>query len=211
MLYYIKYQLKGRCYFNMKALTFNRYRIINIAILSLVFFIAETLVTKGAKEWFPELPYVLSLNILFMSLEYMRWRGFGLISSVVGGLAFCMASGATLKQYAVYCAGNLFAAAVLVFIRYIGRKRVRDKVFFTVLYVTLIYAAACMGRFAVSLVFGADIRALLAFVTTDVLSWVFALIGVLAARNADGIFEDQRDYLLRLEEEKIDQEGLHES
>ncbi|MCR5684208.1 MAG: hypothetical protein K6G81_02140 [Lachnospiraceae bacterium] len=192
----------------MKALTFNQYRITNIFILSLIFFIAETLITRGAREWFPELPYVLSLNILFMSLEFMRWRAFGAISAIVGGVAFCMASRATPGQYAVYCLGNLMAAAVLIYIKYIGRKKVRDKVVLTVIYVTLIFAAACLGRFLTALILGADLKALLAFVTTDILSWMFALIGVLAARNAEGLFEDQKDYLMRLEKEK--QEVSHE-
>ncbi len=174
-----------------------------MTILSLIFFVAETLITKGARDWFPELPYVLSLSILFMCLEFMRWRIWGIISGVVTGTAFCIASQATPAQFAVYCIGNMFAATVLIFIKTAGRKRIRDSVALTAVYVTLVYVAACLGRTAAAFCFGSGAGAFGAFAATDVLSWVFAMIGIMCVRNADGIFEDQKDYLLRLEEAEL--------
>ena len=190
----------------MKALTFNKYRIINIAVMTLMFSIAEILIVLGARRWFPELAYTLSLNILFMSLEIMRWRGFGCISAVAGGLVFSLASGANPKQIAIYCIGNLFAMAVLLFVKALGREKIRKDVVLTVLYVSLVFIAACAGRYLVSLVFGADAAMIVQFVTTDLLSYVFALVAVLAVRSSDGIFEDQKDYLFRLERERREKE-----
>jgi len=186
----------------MKALTFSRYRVINIFIMSVLFSVAEIMIALGANKWFPELPYTLSLNILFMSLEIMRWRGFGAVSAVIGGLAFCFASGADARQYAIYCIGNLFAMGVLLFVRKFDRRKIRVNTALTVIYVIIIFVLACVGRYCVSLFFGADPLMIVQFVTTDVLSLAFALVAVLAVRNADGIFEDQKDYLFRLEDER---------
>ena len=196
----------------MKALTFNQYRIANIILMTILFSIAETLIVFGARKWFPGLPYTLSLNILFMSLELIRWRGWGAISAVAGGLVFCLASQATAQQFAIYCAGNLLAVLILLFVKLLDRKRIRTNTGLTVAYVALVFLLACVGRFAISLLFGAKPLMIVQFVTTDFLSFVFALVAILAVRSADGIFEDQKDYLFRLERERkertLEQEQL---
>ena len=190
----------------MKARTFNRYRLINIAVMTLMFSVAEVLIVLGARRWFPELPYTLSLNILFMSLEIMRWRSFGAVSAVAGGLVFCIASGASASQFAIYCIGNLLAMAVLLFVKAVGREKIRKDVLLSAAYVSIAFIAACLGRYLVSLAFGADPVMIVQFVTTDLLSYVFALVAVLAVRNAEGIFEDQKDYLFRLDRERREHE-----
>ena len=175
----------------MKAFTFNQYRTANITIMTLLFSVAEALIVLGAGRWFPELPYTLSLNILFMSLEIVRWRGAGAISAVAGGIVFCLASGADARYYAIYCIGNLFAMLVLIFIKFVGRKKVRQDVLLTILYVVLVFLLACIGRYCVSLIFIREPLMIVQYLTTDLLSLIFAIIAILVARNADGIFEDQ--------------------
>lgn len=186
----------------MKAFTFNRYRTVNIAIMTLLFSIAEALIVSGARRWFPELPYTLSLNILFMSLEIMRWRGFGAISAFAGGFVFCLASGADARYYAIYCLGNLLAMIVLLFIRKAGREKIRQDFLLSAFYVILVFLVACIGRYLVSLIFVREPLMIVQFLSTDLLSLIFAIVAIFASRNADGIFEDQKDYLLRLERER---------
>ena len=198
----------------MKAFTFARYRAVNIAIMTLLFSIAEALIVTGAKKWFPELPYTLSLNILFMALEIMRWRGLGAISAIAGGAVFCLASGADARYYAIYCVGNLFAMAVMLFIRLAGRKKIRQDALLSAFYVILVFLAACIGRYCVSLIFEWEPVMIVQYLTTDLLSMIFAIVAVLAVRNADGIFEDQKDYLFRLEwerkEKAAEQDGMQD-
>jgi uncharacterized membrane protein YcaP (DUF421 family) len=90
---------------------------------------------------------------------------------------------------------------VLVF-KAFGREKIRTKPFFTVVFVTGVYLFTELGRFAVAFAFKRDVTLLSAFVFTDVLSGVFALILVLVIRKTEGLFEDQKTYLLRLEAEK---------
>ena len=90
--------------------------------------------------------------------------------------------------------------------RFTGRDKIRKDVFLTALYVSLVFAAACIGRYLVSLAFGADAAMIIQFVTTDFLSYVFALVAVFAVRNSEGIFEDQKDYLFRLDRERREKE-----
>ena len=189
----------------MKALTFKQYRTANIILLTLIFVIAESAVTLGANLWFRELPYVLSLAVFFVALEMMRWHAFAAIAAVASGLAFCAASGAGSRQYMIYCAGNLFMLFALIFLKKAGRERVRESALMCIVYVLVTFLLAQVGRFCISLIFGADAKMLIQFITTDSLSALFAVIGVLIVRNIDGLFEDQKTYLLRLDAERREQ------
>ncbi len=186
----------------MKALTYKQYRTVNIILLTLIFVIAESAVTLGANLWFRELPYVLSLAVLFTSLEMMRWRGFGAIAAVVSGVVFCAASGAAPRQYLIYCAGNLAMLLALIFLKKVGYGKVRESALLSIGYVLIVFLLAQLGRWAVSLIFGAEPLMLVQFVTTDSLSALFAIIAILILRNSDGVYEEQRSYLMRLEEER---------
>ncbi len=184
----------------MKALTYKQYRTVNIIILSVIFAIAESAVTLGANLWFRELPYVLSLAVFFTSLEMVRWRGFGVVAALVSGAAFCAASGAAPKQYLIYCAGNLAMLAALLFLKKVG-SAVRENALVSIGYVLIVYMLAQIGRSAVAVVLGAEPAVFIKFAAMDSLSALFAVIAVLIVRNIDGIFEDQKEYLIRLEEQ----------
>lgn len=186
----------------MKALTFNQYRLINMLMLTVFFGLMETLICKGAYVWFPALPYTLSLAVIFIALEMMRWGAFAAFSAVVSGLVFCMASGATTEQYLIYCIGNLLSLAALLFLKFVGYERVRSNPGLTIIYVLLVFLLMQVGRFGVSTVMGNDVRLIVQFLATDSLSGVFAIVVILISRKADGLFEHQRSYLLRLEEER---------
>ena len=59
-----------------------------------------------------------------------------------------------------------------------------------------------------SLFFGGDLTALLVYATTDVISLLFAEIILLILRNTDGMIEDQKAYLLRLDKERREEEPV---
>ena len=64
-----------------------------------------------------------------------------------------------------------------------------------------------LGRGVVSLILGKGVGALVDFLTTDILSWVFALVVVWIARRLDGVFEDQISYLVRLKSDEEKEKG----
>ena len=186
----------------MKALTYKQYRIINIALLTLIFIFIETAVTRGANEWFTELPYVLSLGIMFVSLEMMRWGIWAIPADLAAGLTLCLASGAGADQFIIYMVGDLAMLAALIFIKKVGGDRIRSDAMLTALYVLIVFILAQLGRSAVAIAMGSDLRIVVQFVTTDALSGLFAEIVILLARRVDGIFENQYSYLRRLETER---------
>ena len=58
------------------------------------------------------------------------------------------------------------------------------------------------GRAAAAGILGTPPAVCLGFFTTDALSALFTMVIVWIARRLDGIFEDQKKYLLRVQEEK---------
>ena len=64
-----------------------------------------------------------------------------------------------------------------------------------------------LGRMAVALATGHDPLACLGFITTDVLSLLFSVLILWIARRLDGMLEDQKHYLFRIQREKEQNKG----
>ena len=192
----------------MKALTFKQYKLIDLTLLSVLFIIGETIVTVAAGKWFPGEPYSLSLVIFFFCFGLMRWGASAWVFAVEGGLTHCLASAVFMENgvkpevFAIYCIGNLFMLLGILVFTFFGKERVRTDLPYTILFVLCVFLVTELGRFCVSFVFERNIGLLSAYIWTDALSGVFALVVVLIIRKTDGLFEDQKQYLLRLEEEK---------
>lgn len=186
----------------MKALTYNQYRIINILLLTVVYSVVEAAISLGANIWFPELPYVLSLSVMFVSLEMMRWNWYAVIAALVSAIITCFFSGAVAEQYLIYILGNLTMLLGVFFLKKVGKDRVRASVLLTLVYVLLEFVLAEVGRGIVAIILGSEPLIIVQFLTTDVLTGFFAVVVIFILRRTDGMFEDQRAYLLRLEEER---------
>jgi len=186
----------------MKALTYKQYRIINILLLAVVYSVIEAAISLGANIWFPELPYVLSLSVMFVSMELMRWDAFAFVAALVSGVVTCFFSGANGKQYLIYIVGNMAMLLGLFLLKKIGKDKVRQSAFLTVAYVVTEFLLAELGRGVVAVILGSSPLIIVQFLTTDVLTGIFAIIVILILRKTDGMFEDQKAYILRLDEER---------
>lgn len=186
----------------MNNISFKQYRAIDLGIMTVILCVFEALTVFAAK-WFPMESYTLSPTTLMLCIVMMRWGGFAAIHAVAGGLAFCLAAGAEPKQFAVYCIGNCFALAGLAFLKACGKEKVRSKIPFTVLFVVIVFVSIQVGRWAVSLCFGSPLDSIISFFVTDSLSLLFAVVAVLISRKMDGLYEDQKSYLIRTEEERM--------
>ena len=132
----------------------------------------------------------------------MRWSEFAFITALVGGLSYCVACGGKPEQYVIYCVGNLFALFSLLIIKKVGKETVRNNTLYLVLISISTYLFITIGRWLVSLIFEPTFKTIMAFITTDIISLVVLIVGVISLRKSDGILEDQKAYLLRLDREK---------
>ena len=186
-----------------KSLTFSQYRSADVTIFTVIATVFEVLVTVAATKWFPEQPYSISFVYVFVAMVAMRWGAVMLVPSTTCALAYCVAMGAHWQMYIVYIIGNAFCVLLLVLHKLIGKQKIRDSAGWTVLYVIAAYVFISLGRFLLSLPLP-DISVLESFraIMYDALPMVFALVVVLICRKQNGLFEDQKHYLIRTQKER---------
>ena len=188
-----------------RQFSFQQYRAIDLAMFAALLCITETMIVKAATWWFPDQLYTVSVVGAVTAIVLMRWGPWAAVHAVLGGAVFCFASHGSAKQLLIYCAGNLFSLLMLLPIKYLGGERIRLDGFLSVLFGICTLLLMQLGRALVAFVLGTEFQTCLGFFTTDALSLLFTGLILWVARRLDGIFENQRHYLLRIhntEEEK---------
>ena len=192
----------------MNQITFEQYRNIDLLIFTVLVIVFEAITTMATAKWFAAQPVAISISLAIVCVVMMRWGWRAALPAMAGGFVFCIASGATIEQYLIYCIGNVFALSALGIARAFGKETVRKSVPKLLLFGFAAYLGMAAGRWLISLFFGGDLTALLVYVTTDVISLLFAEIILLILRNTDGMIEDQKAYLLRLDKERREEEAV---
>lgn len=186
----------------MNNISFKQYRAIDLCIWVVILLIFESVTAMAAARWFPGELYTLSQTTAVLCIVMMRWGGYAVIHAAAGGAAFCLVSGGSPEQFAVYCVGNCCALIALALFKAFGKEKVRSRVHFTIMFTAAAFCGVQLGRWLVSLVFGAPLDSLVMFFATDSLTLLYSVVVVLVSRRVDGLFEDQRSYLLRTESER---------
>lgn len=186
-----------------KTRTFKQYRNIDLFIWLIILCVFETIVFKAGSRWFASQPYSISVVPAIVSIVLMRWGAFGVLYSILGAIVTVFLAKGSMPVYAVYICGNMFCALSLLILAS-GKEKVRNSIFLTVAFVLATSFSMLVGRALISLAYEKSFSKALSFVTTDALSAVFAVVVILVVRKLDGVFEDQKHYLIRInsEEEK---------
>ena len=184
-----------------RQLTFGDYRIIDLCLFAVMLSASEFIITSAASKWFPGQPFTVSVTAAITTIVFIRWGAWGAVHALLGGLVFCYASGATMQQYLIYGIGNLFSLIILLPVRKIGSEKIRTDQLFSMLTAELTLLFMQTGRSLVALALGYEMGRCVGFFTTDSLSGLFAMVIIYIVRNLDGIFEDQKMYLIRLQKE----------
>ena len=179
----------------------------DVFFFTLLLCLGEWLIVMGATRWFPKEAYTLSLTAAVSALVMIRWGSRALIPALAGGLVFCLASGASLQHYLIYGLGNAFILALLPLMKKPGWQKIRENALLTMTFGWLSCLAMDAGRMIISLIWGNGLRECLGFFTTDMLSWLFSALVLWICRQLDGILEDQKHYLIRIQKEKEENEG----
>ena len=174
--------------------------------------------------WFPDLPQwiaaliclvaITALNLInvrlygetefwmalikITAIVLMRWGPYAAINAVLGGFVFVLASHGSLGQIVIYCIGNLFSMFLLIPRRLLGPERIRKDGVLSVCFGLSTLLMMQAGRAITALCMGNEFSTCLGFFMTDGLSLLFSGVVVWIARRLDGIFEDQKHYILRV-------------
>lgn len=187
--------------------TFKQYRAIDLTILGVILLVCEFVTATAASKWFPNELYTLSPTITVVCIVMMRWNGYAAIHALLGGFVYCFASGAQDKQIIIYCIGNCFALLALTLFKALGKEKIRSRFYFTLLFVFAAFLGTQAGRWIIGIAFGAPVDSFGVFISADIITLLFTVVVVLISRKADGLFEDQKSYLIRTEEERRKKEA----
>lgn len=185
-----------------RSFSFKQYRGIDLTLFALILCVSEMLIVNAARFWFAEQLYTVSAVAAVTAIVLMRWGPWAAIHAVLGGLVFCLASRGSARQMLIYCAGNLLSLAALLPLRLLGSERIRKDGFLSVCFGLLVLLLMQLGRAVMALMLGTGFSACLGFFTTDALSLLFTGVIIWIARRLDGIFENQKHYLLRIHKEE---------
>lgn len=194
-----------------KRRTIHEYMAIDLIILAVITCVFEYIIIRAAKVWFPNELYTVSLAAIMTSIVYMRWGAWGGIHAVLAALVFCLFSGGTGEQYTIYCVGNLFSLLALIPLFRVGKEKVRTGKYLGLAFPLLVQLLMHSGRAITAMVLGTPPSGVVGFFVGDSLSYLFTLVIAWIVRRLDGVYEDQKHYLLRLNTEKEKKEVNNES
>lgn len=193
-------------------LTFKQYRALDLIIFTVLLCVFESVLTFIWNVWVYNDPFVPSLLFLLLAIVYMRWGTLALIPAVICGIIVPSVGMITDKSldwtvYLIEIIGNCFSAFILLFISKVKKDRIRSSFGLTFIYANLIYIFIEVGNavayLAVSRDFGSAISYFVThLILTDLVSYVLLILGVLIVRKIDGLFEDQKAYLFRMDKNR---------
>lgn len=193
-----------------KQRTWKQYRNIDLCMFALLLAVFEFIIVRASTWWFPDQLYTVSLAAAIASIVYMRWDYWGGIHAALAGLIFCFFSGGTRGQFIIYGGGNLLSLAAVPLLRLLGKEKVRTGLW-GLIFPLVVLLLMQMGRMFMALALGAAPDGLIGFFTTDSLSFIFTFVIIWIARKLDGVYEDQKHYLLRINAREREKEVNYES
>lgn len=185
-----------------REISFSQYRTIDLVILTVLMAVSQFVIYVASSFWYPEQLYVVSPVGAMVALVMMRWGVWAGIHALLGGVIFTLLSGGTMQHFLIYGVGNLASMLALLYIRFFTKERIRKDAFLAVVFALLVQILMQLGRSAVAALLGFPADACIGFITTDVLSCLFTAVIIWVVRRIEGLFEDQKHYLLRIQSER---------
>nr|MBQ8244750.1 hypothetical protein [Oscillospiraceae bacterium] len=188
-----------------RQITFQQYRAIDLTILAVMLALSQFVIHFASSVLYPEQLYVVSPAAAMVAIVMMRWNGYAAIHAVLSGVLFTLFAGGTAQHFVIYGAGNLLCLPALLVLKIFGKERVRKDGLLSGVFGLAVQILMWLGRAGSAYLLGFAPAACIGFITTDILSGLFTLAIVWVVRRIEGLFEDQKHYLLRLESERQDE------
>lgn len=185
-----------------KQISFRQYRAIDLSLMTGLMILSQGLISMVATTIYADQLYVVSTVGAVTALVMMRWNSYAAIPAFLGGLLYTLLSGGTLQHYIIYSAGNLVSLLALILFKLMGKEAIRTDGLMTMFFAFVVQILMLLGRAGVAFLFGNPAGICLGFITTDALSILFTVCVIWVTRRIEGLFEDQKKYLLRIQKEQ---------
>lgn len=203
-----------------RKISIQQYRFTDLFLFAIILIVSE-LVSYYASKAYP-MDITFSFMIPIVLLVMIRWGWPGVIYAVMAGALDCLMSIGTATPYQVasYIIGDAFIGFMLLPVYLYGKEKIAKVWWKTALFAVGGWLCVYLGRSLVWLISAAIFPAegvsmwsgFISFAAGDVLSLIMALVVILVLRRLDGMFEDQVEYIKRIDRERrekirIDQMG----
>ncbi len=186
-----------------RQISLSQYRTIDLAILTGLMAASQLVIHLAVSRFYAELTgYIVSPVAAVAALVMMRWNLWAAIPAALGGLILTVLSGGTAEQILIYSAGNLVSLLAMLFLKFVGKERIRTNAVLTLVFAVMVQLLMQLGRAGVAALLGHSLPACWDFITTDAMSILFTLVIIWIVRRVEGLFEDQKHYLLRIQREQ---------
>ena len=184
-----------------RQITLAQYRGIDLTILTGLMAVSQLVIHLAVKSFYAEQTgYIVSPVAAVTALVMMRWNVWAAIPAMLGGLVLSLLSAGTGEQTLIYSVGNLLSLLAYFLLKFAGKERVRQNVVLSLLFAALVQLLMQLGRAAMAALLGHPLAVCLGFITTDAMSILFTLVIIWIVRRVEGLFEDQKHYLLRIQQ-----------
>lgn len=187
-------------------ISFKQYRVGDLCVFIVLAIIAE-LVCYFAQFWFPSAAfYTLNLMLPLITLVIVRWGWWGVILAACEGVLYAAIRGGGWQSYLITIIGNAAIAVELLLIRMIKEERLYKHWYWAFLVTLAGWTAMNLVRACLSAIFYKNflvqLETAFGFSDCGLLALVMGEIIILVCRRLDGLFENQKSYLLRLKKER---------
>ena len=192
-----------------KLISIKQYRLGDLFMFAIIAVIGE-LVCYYAQFWFPSAAfYTLNLMLPVITLVSVRWGWWGVILAAFEGVVYCLIRGGDWRLYITIVVSCAAIASELLAIKLIKEERLKKDWYWAFLIVLLGWVSVNIVRTCLFAAFYGDFVSALAtffgFSDCGLLALVMGEVIILVCRRLDGLFENQKSYILRLKREREEQ------
>ena len=196
-------------------LTFKKYRSIDISLFTVIYAVIEALIVYGSSKWFSHQFYTLSLSVTIVTLVMVRWGIFSMIPCLVGSVVYLLVHSAagnavTYQTAIIYIGSSLSMLVGLLYIKLVTKQKLSDRKSVACYGLPIVlYITSILARTLISMCFGYGFAIIVNYNFADCLTLLFALVAVYVARRQEGLFIDQKTYLLELDKKRKKEQDLY--
>ncbi len=197
-----------------RQITFAQYRGIDLFLMTAMLLMAEFGIHIAKATVFAGQLFQASPSGAIVALVMMRWGSWAAIPAVLGGFLYGSLRGGVWPFGIEYGLGNLLALAAMLWFK-MGKDKLRQNMLATMAYGLTVQLLMHLGRGCVAFVLGLldpsllpagqrflPLEAFFGFITADSLSILLTVVALWIVRRIEGLFEDQKSYLLRIQQER---------
>ena len=193
---------------NGRFISYRQYKYTDLFFFALILGISELLIFCAYRFWFQSAvdKYYINFMLAIALTVIIRWGWVGGIYAVIDGAVQCAIQGGSWQAYISYITGSACILSVLLLIKLMGKERICGKWYFSLVYILVGWVSVNFGITCMSAIFGENFLAALG-VSFGVgvygfLSLAVAVVVIMILRRLDGMFEDQKHFLIRQDRER---------